>query len=122
LAPPGPNLPQETADATPRPPAPPAKRPEEVAPLPKVNHLQAAREAFNVRDWPRALSEGKNAVAAGGGAEAHALLGNTYFKMGRFAEAEQAYAKAVALDPKNALLQERLRIARVRAQEGGKEN
>ena len=44
--------------------------------------------------------------------------------MGRFADAEQAYAKAVALEPGNALLQDRLRIARVRAQEGkgGKEN
>jgi len=119
-----PNPPPESAEAKPHPPVPPAKRPEEVASPPKVNHLQAAREAFNVRDWPRALSEGKNAVAAGGGAEAHALLGSTYFKMGRYADAEQAYAKAVALAPGNALLQERLRIARVRAHEGqaGKEN
>jgi len=94
------------------------------APAPsKAASLRLAREAFNARDWPRALGEGKNAVAAGGGAEAHALLGNTYFKMGRFAEAEQSYAKAVALDPANSLLQDRLRIARVRAQDGrvGKE-
>ncbi len=101
------------------------RRPEPVtAPAPsKAASLRLAREAFNARDWPRALGEGKNAVAAGGGAEAHALLGNTYFKMGRFAEAEQSYAKAVALDPANSLLQDRLRIARVRAQDGrvGKE-
>jgi serine/threonine protein kinase len=119
------SLPRETAEASPpREPAAPVKAPEELAPPPKLNYLLAAREAFNARDWPRALSAGKSAVAAGGGAEAHALLGNTYFKMGRFAEAERAYAKAVALDPGNALLQERLRIARVRAQEGqgGKEN
>jgi cytochrome c-type biogenesis protein CcmH/NrfG len=108
----------------PRVPAPPVKHPEESTASPKTDHLQIARQAFNARDWPRALSEGKNAVAAGSGAEAHALLGNTYFKMGRFADAEQAYAKAVALEPGNALLQDRLRIARVRAQEGkgGKEN
>jgi cytochrome c-type biogenesis protein CcmH/NrfG len=119
------SLPRETAEASPpREPAAPVKAPEELAPPPKLNYLLAAREAFNARDWPRALSAGKSAVAAGGGAEAHALLGNTYFKMGRFAEAERAYATAVALDPGNALLQERLRIARVRAQEGqgGKEN
>ena len=63
-------------------------------------------------------------MTAGGGAEAHSVVGNTYFKMGRFSDAEQAYAKAVALEPGNALLQDRLRIARVRAQEGkgGKEN
>jgi serine/threonine protein kinase len=82
----------------------------------KVDHLSLARHAFNARDWPRALTEGKSAVAAGGGAEAHALMGNTYFKMGQFAEAVKAYSKAVALDPKNMLLQERLRIAQVRAQ------
>jgi serine/threonine-protein kinase len=111
-----------------QPPAPAALagRPQPVlAPVPpKTDHLRLARQAFNARDWPRALSEGNNAVAAGSGAEAHALLGNTYFKMGRFAEAELAYAKAVALDPKNSLLRDRLRIARVRAQEGkgGKEN
>ena len=84
---------------------------------PKLDHLRLARDAFNARDWARALAEGKNAVAAGEGAEAHALLGNTYFKMARYAEAEQQYGKAVALDPENRLLQERLRIARVRAQE-----
>ena len=93
-------------------------------PAAKVDHLRLAREAFNNRDWPRALAEGKGAVAAGGGAEAHALVGNTYFKMGRFAEAEVSYGKAVALDPGSALLRERLGIARVRAREakGGKEN
>ena len=83
----------------------------------KTDHLELAREAFNLRDWPRALAEGSSAVAAGAGAEAHALVGNTYFKMGRFAEAEQSYARAAALDPKNPLLQERLRIARARAEQ-----
>ena len=99
-------------------PAAPLRRPEEEAAPPKVDHLQRARAAFNARDLPRALSEGRLAATAGAGAEAHALLGNTYFKMGRFAEAEQAYAKAVALDPGNSLLQDRLRIAHVRAQGG----
>ena len=98
------------------------KRPEiVVAPsLVRIDHLRLARDAFNARDWAAALGEGKSAVAAGGGAEAHSLLGNTYFKMGHFAEAEQAYAKAVALDPANVLLQDRLRIAHVRAQEDGR--
>ncbi|MBN2573334.1 MAG: protein kinase [Deltaproteobacteria bacterium] len=91
---------------------------------PKTDHLRLAREAFNARDWARALGEGRSAVAAGGGADAYALLGNTYFKMGRFADAEQAYAKAVVIEPKNALLSDRLRIARVRARDGkrGEEN
>jgi serine/threonine protein kinase len=81
----------------------------------KTDHLELAREAFNLRDWPRALAEGSSAVAAGAGAEAHALVGNTYFKMGRFADAEKSYARAAALDPKSPLLQERLRIAHARA-------
>jgi Flp pilus assembly protein TadD len=82
-----------------------------------LDHLSLARDAFNARDWARALEEGKRAVTAGGGAEAHAVVGNTYFKMGRFAEAEPEYAKAVALDPGSTLLRDRLSISHVRAQE-----
>jgi serine/threonine protein kinase len=120
VAPPG-----ATSPATPRSPASPAGAVPSAATAPqkgqgaagKTHHLELAREAFNSRDWPRALAEGRSAVAAGGGAEAHALVGNTYFKMGRFAEAEQSYARAAALDPTNSLLQERLRIARARAEQ-----
>ena len=98
-----------------------AKRPEPAldvpVPVAKPDHLGLAREAFNARDWARALDEGKRAVTAGGGAEAHAVVGNTYYKMGRFAEAEQAYTKAVAIEPTNKLLRDRLSIAHVRALE-----
>ncbi|HEX7501511.1 MAG TPA: protein kinase [Polyangia bacterium] len=98
-----------------------AKRVEvstEVPGLPaKPDHLGLARDAFNARDWPRALEEGKRAVTAGGGAEAYAIVGNTYFKMGRFAQAEQEYTKAIALEPGNALLRDRLSIAHARVQE-----
>jgi serine/threonine-protein kinase len=90
---------------------------ETPVPAAKPNYLILARNAFNARDWRHALEEGRRAVAAGGGAEARAIVGNTYFKMGLFAEAEQEYEKAVALDPANALLRERLRIAHVRTQE-----
>jgi serine/threonine protein kinase len=113
------------AVATGRPSSAPSPAPSEPAAAPpKIDHLRLARAAFNARDWPRALLEGKSAVAAGAGAEAHALLGSTYFKMGRFVQAEQAYRKAAALEPGNALLAERLRIARARVQEqrAGKEN
>jgi len=85
----------------------------------KLDHLELGRDAFNRRDWARALAEGKAALAADGGAEAHAFLGNTLFKMGRFNEAEQAYRRATSLDPKNTLLQERLRIAHARAEQAG---
>ncbi len=98
-----------------------AKRVEASAEVPglpaKPDHLGLARDAFNARDWPRALEEGRRAVTAGGGAEAHAIVGNTYFKMGRFAQAEQEYTKAIALEPGNALLRDRLSIAHARVQE-----
>jgi serine/threonine protein kinase len=94
-----------------------AELPAAAAPPARTDHLELARDAFNARDWPRAIEEGKRAVAAGGGAEAHSLVGNTYFKMGRFAEAEQEYTKAISLEPENALLRDRLNIAHARVQE-----
>jgi serine/threonine protein kinase len=87
----------------------------------KPDHLRLAREAFNARNWPRALEEGRRAVAQGGGSEAYAIVGNTYFKMGLFADAEREYEKAITLDPTNPLLRDRLSIARVRAQESKSE-
>jgi serine/threonine protein kinase len=101
------------------PPPASAKRPDSAVevPVPKPDHLSLARDAFNARDWVHALDEGKRAVAAGGGAEAHAIVGNTYYKMGRFAEAEQAYTKAVAIEPSNKLLRDRQSIAHARAVE-----
>ena len=109
------------AEVTEVPPQVLAKRPEVAveapAPVAKTDHLGLARDAFNARDWARALEEGKRAVTAGGGAEAHAIVGNTYFKMGRFADAEQAYTKAIAIEPANKLLRDRLSIAHTRAQE-----
>jgi serine/threonine protein kinase len=94
----------------------PANRAVEPASTKKTDHLGLAREAFNARDWTRALDEGKLAVAAGGGAEARAVVGNTLFKMGKFPEAEAEYQKALALEPGNALLRDRLSIAHARAQ------
>jgi len=48
--------------------------------------------------------------------EARAVVGNTLFKMGKFPEAEAEYQKALALEPGNALLRDRLSIAHARAQ------
>ena len=95
----------------------PANRGVEPAPAKKTDHLGLAREAFNARDWARALDEGKRAVAGGGGAEARAVVGNTLFKMGKFPEAEAEYQKALALEPGNALLRDRVSIAHARAQD-----
>lgn len=117
VAPVLPNVPRAKAD----PALAEAKRPDSAVdvavPGPKPDHLSLAREAFNARDWVHALDEGKRAVAAGGGAEAHAIVGNTYYKMGRFVEAEQAYTKAVAIEPSNKLLRDRQSIAHARAAE-----
>jgi len=121
IASPPPNAPRVNTEAKEIPTPAAVKRPdatvEAAALAAKVDHLNQARDAFNARDWARAIEEGKRAVAAGGGAEAIAVVGNTYFKMGRFAEAEQAYTKAVALDPESTLLRDRLSIAHARVQE-----
>lgn len=100
-------------------PPPPSTSGAKVEPAAgKVDHLELARQAFNERDWTRALTEAKAATAVGGGADAHALVGNIYFKMGQYGDAERAYARGVDLDPENSLLQERLRIAHARAEQG----
>lgn len=101
----------------PQAPSPQAPLPKVEAPAAKVDHLELARQAFNDRDWARALSEAKAATTSGGGADAHALVGNIYFKMGQYGDAEKAYERAVELDSKNPLLQERLRIAHARAEQ-----
>jgi predicted Zn-dependent protease len=44
------------------------------------------------------------------------VVGNTLFKMGKVPEAEAEYRKALALEPGNALLRDRLSIAHARAQ------
>jgi serine/threonine protein kinase len=94
-----------------------ALRGGEPSPTKKTDHLGLARESFNARDWARALDEARRAVAAGGGAEARALVGNTLFKMGEFSAAEAEYQKALVLEPGNALLRDRASIAHARAQD-----
>jgi serine/threonine-protein kinase len=114
LAAPAPSEVARMPAATPSPAPGSATLPPDVAlrPPPKVDHLELARRAFALREWGRALAEGRAAVAEGSGAEAHALVGDTCFEMGRFLDAETAYARALTLDPRNGLLEERLRIAR----------
>lgn len=78
--------------------------------LPAVNYLALAREAFNQRDYPRALDQSRKAVAADQGAEAYELLGNVYYKLGKLPEAYEAYRIAVAHEPGNELYQRRLKL------------
>ena len=85
----------------------------------KEELLVLAREAFNQRDYDHALAFGQKALTVGGGAEAHALLGNTYFKLGRMEKAEEAFSEAVHLDPGNELFARRLRLVRGRAEGNG---
>jgi hypothetical protein len=82
----------------------------------KEELLVLAREAFNQRDYDHALAFGQKALDVGGGAEAHALIGNTYFKLGRMEKAEEAFSEAVHLDPGNELFARRLRLVRARAE------
>lgn len=58
-----------------------------------------------------AVEVGRRAVAAGGGASAHLVIGNALMMQRRFGEAEREFRAAAALEPQNALARKRLREA-----------
>jgi tetratricopeptide (TPR) repeat protein len=75
--------------------------------------LTEAHEAFGNDDLDVALRDAKRAADAGGGAEAHVIIGSVYAKRGNYREAEEAFAEAVRLDPTDATA--RRRLDRIRA-------
>ncbi|HEY3354833.1 MAG TPA: protein kinase [Polyangia bacterium] len=52
--------------------------------------------AFQQGDFHSALKQAQSAVRAGGGADAHLLLGNCHFRLGHYAEAITEYKKVLA--------------------------
>lgn len=75
--------------------------------------IEEAKRAFASGDYARAAEVASRAVAAGVPAEA--LWGAALFKLQRYAEAERAFARALARTPADASLQRQVAAARAKA-------
>ncbi len=73
-----------------------------------------ARVAFEQRRWADAARASRRAVAGGGGNRARMYLGNSLFKLGRYAEAARVYRAVLARRPGHAGAQRLLTLARKR--------
>jgi cytochrome c-type biogenesis protein CcmH/NrfG len=60
------------------------------------------RQAFAKGWFPESVRAARASLAGGPSAEAHVLLGDTYFKMERFADALREFEAALALAPDHA--------------------
>jgi tetratricopeptide (TPR) repeat protein len=74
--------------------------------------------AFQQGDFAGALKHAQKATTTGGGADAHLLLGNCYFRLGRFQEAIAEYRKVLAQRPGNAEARRNLEAAQKRLGQG----
>jgi Tfp pilus assembly protein PilF len=85
-----------------------------------VRLLEQARTAYALDALDEALRLGSAAASLGGGADAHALVGNIHMKRSSLDEAERAYRAALAADPKHPIATERLtRVRALREQRTG---
>jgi serine/threonine protein kinase len=73
-----------------------------------------ARVAFEQRQWAAAVRAARRAVAGGGGVRARMYLGNSLYKLGRYAEAARVYRAVLARQPGHAGAQRLLTLARKR--------
>jgi tetratricopeptide (TPR) repeat protein len=60
--------------------------------------LGLANIAFQKQNYGEAVTRAKEATKAGGGIEAHLLLGDAYFKLAKYSEAKTAYDDALRGD------------------------
>jgi hypothetical protein len=74
--------------------------------------------AFQQGDFAGALKHAQKATTVGGGTDAHLLLGNCYFRLGRFQEASTEYRKVLAQRPGNAEARRNLEAAQKRLGQG----
>ncbi len=95
-------------------PTAPTPSPTPAAPSAAADELDLARRSFDADDFVAAVEHGQAALAAGRH-EAHAVLGATFVKLGRYVEAEREYGEALRRDPDNAAIKRRLEIVRQRA-------
>jgi serine/threonine protein kinase len=74
--------------------------------------------AFQQGDFAGALKHAQKATTTGGGADAHLLLGNCYFRLGKFQDAIAEYRKVLAQRPGNAEARRNLEAAQKRLGQG----
>ncbi|HJX63212.1 MAG TPA: protein kinase [Polyangia bacterium] len=60
-----------------------------------------AKIAFQKHDYQAAVDRAREGARAGGGTEAHVVLGDAYFRLEKFEEARKAYEEALKLDADN---------------------
>jgi serine/threonine protein kinase len=68
-----------------------------------------ANIAFQQQNYPQAVARAKEASKAGGGIEAYLLLGDSLFKLGKYADARTAYDDALKLDSASEAAKKRAR-------------
>jgi serine/threonine protein kinase len=61
--------------------------------------IKEASEAFDAADYDLAIAAGKRALAAGGGGDAHSVIGRAYFAKHMFVEAGRELRAAIKMDP-----------------------
>lgn len=97
----------------------PAARPSKEPPSDVVSAeaaMMAAKDAFAKGDLAAAKAEARRAIDAGAGAPAYSLLGNVFFKLSRWQDSVAAFEKARDLAPSDALIAQRLRLARAKVE------
>jgi tetratricopeptide (TPR) repeat protein len=60
-----------------------------------------AEVAFQRGNFPDSVRLGQHAIVAGGGVPAKLVLGNSYFKLGKYDDAIAQYRAVLASDPNN---------------------
>ncbi len=97
------------------PPGPEASSPRSPAPGSGADEppIARARRAFNRNAFDDAIRFGEAAVREGAGAEAHLLLGNTYLRTGRPADAERHFEEVLRIEPQHPIARERRETARL---------
>jgi serine/threonine-protein kinase len=93
-----------------RPPGVKVARP--AAAVPAEELLRRAQEKFDVGETQAALALARRAAGVGASASAHVLIGKVMMSERRFEEAEQEFAKAVDLDPRDGVASRLLALVR----------
>jgi serine/threonine protein kinase len=80
--------------------------------------LRRGQSAFDRGAYPEAVQRGNQAISAGAELEGRLLVGDVYFRLGRYRDALREYDSALSRDPANAILRRRRDLAQQKANAG----